>query len=128
MVGIQLIDKVFRIFDKSFFSFKTAAVFLPIGGVQVFAQVNAIWLYMAEKLFEGYNLLQHGMPAVINQDIKWRYFLYYLFQKIPVGLRADHYFYVFFFNLFAVGVYINTVNFCFVAKILFPHLQASALK
>ena len=126
--SVQSIDKIFAVFDKCSRLFITAAVFFPIGSIEVFAKIDAILLHVIVHFFERRYLLVHRVSAIINENVYFGNFFFQALQETPVFLRADRDIHSFLFEFFALRIVVDAENFGPLSEIILPHLERSAMR
>ena len=86
---VPCMDGIYQVFGeliKTALSFVATAIVEPVAGMQVFNGVNTVWFYMFKQFKKRCFNLVHRMAAIINQDINFWHFLFYLSKKIFIGL------------------------------------------
>ncbi len=68
--GVQLVDEIFGVFDKTLLCLIAASVRAPVRGAQILAQVQPVVCDVRIEDLEGDSLLVHGVPAIIEQNIE----------------------------------------------------------
>src|SRR5690606_19562772 len=128
MEGIDIVNEAFAVLYKCSGFSQASSIFLPVRCVQVFTEVDPVVGNMVEQFFKSHDLLLHGMTPVVYEDIYPANVALNLLQEIPVRLRSDQYFNVFFFKFPAFGVNIHPINSGPRPEIFLPHLETASME
>ena len=128
MPGVDRIDETLAIFDESSSSSKTPAKFLPVRGVEVFAYINSLLVNMWKEHSEGRDLLIHLVTPIVDQNVNSGESLCQMPQEFFIGLVPDENRNLFFLQLLAIGIDIDSIDPGLGTKVAFPHLQGPAVE
>ena len=128
MPGMQPVDEVLAVLDERTAAPTAPAEFIPIRGVQVFAQVHPVRNHQREQCLEGSNLLLHGVPAVVDQDVDGRQRVGQRAQELAIALVANEDLHAGLFEALAVRVDVDAEDLGLGAEVVAPHLHRPALR
>lgn len=122
MPSVNLVDQSLAEFDESSRFAQSSAPVAPVGGVQIFAKVDAVRRNMRVEVLEGCDLLAGQMTSIIYKNVDARDFILEMLKKNAVALVADENFCVLGFEMFAIRIDVGSINSGVFTKIILPHL------
>uniref|UniRef100_E6PYF2 Uncharacterized protein n=1 Tax=mine drainage metagenome TaxID=410659 RepID=E6PYF2_9ZZZZ len=125
-VGVEFVDEGLGQLDEGAFAAESATVLVPVGGVEVFNEIDAVGRGAGIEIAEGINDVSHLVAAIVENDV-WRAKLVEDgLQKSCVGLAADANGDLVFGELCALGVDVDADDLSVGAEVTLPHLCGAA--
>lgn len=69
-VGVELVDELLAELHEGTMAADASAVLIPVGGVEVFYEVNAVFGCAGVEVAKGFHDVSHLVAAVVEDDVR----------------------------------------------------------